>query len=159
MFNCINFIVTVPPQPRCPDSIGDAPGPSAPPVAWIETNSPAPFFATSLSHEHENVGPWETGGRWREQTAWQHVGHSSCREREKKKEKEKPPPSTPFTSQRESYSAVTDEDGRFRIPNVRVGGPYTVTASLSSFRDERIENVNIALGEDRPLNSGWHSPP
>jgi len=49
------------------------------------------------------------------------------------------------------YTAVTDEDGRFQIPNVRVGGPYTVTASLSSFRDERIENVNIALGEDRPL--------
>lgn len=49
------------------------------------------------------------------------------------------------------YTSVTDTDGRFQIPNVRVGGPYSVTASLSSFLDQRLENVNVALGEDHPL--------
>jgi hypothetical protein len=49
------------------------------------------------------------------------------------------------------YSAVTDTEGRFQIPNVVVGGPYTVTASLSGFRDERTDNVNVALGEDKTL--------
>ena len=46
---------------------------------------------------------------------------------------------------------MTDAEGRFQIPNVRAGGPYTVTASLSGFRDERMENVNVGLGEDRPV--------
>ena len=49
------------------------------------------------------------------------------------------------------YAAVTDTEGRFQIPNVRAGGPYTITASLSGFRDERMENVNVGLGEDRPV--------
>ena len=49
------------------------------------------------------------------------------------------------------YAAVTDTEGRFQIPNVRAGGPYTITASLSGFRDERMESVNVGLGEDRPV--------
>ena len=49
------------------------------------------------------------------------------------------------------YAAVSDTEGRFQIPNVRAGGPYTLTASLSGFRDERMENVNVGLGEDRPV--------
>jgi hypothetical protein len=49
------------------------------------------------------------------------------------------------------YSAVTDTEGRFQILNVRVGGPYTLTASLSSFRDQRLDNVNVALGEDHAV--------
>ena len=31
------------------------------------------------------------------------------------------------------YEAVTREDGRYQLPGMRVGGPYTVTASLSGF--------------------------
>lgn len=49
------------------------------------------------------------------------------------------------------YEAVTGGDGRYQIPNVRVGGPYTVTAALSGFKDQKEENVNVALGEDRSL--------
>jgi hypothetical protein len=30
-----------------------------------------------------------------------------------------------------TYGTVTREDGRFNLPNIRVGGPYTVTVSLS----------------------------
>ena len=36
----------------------------------------------------------------------------------------------------EGRDAVTGADGRYQIPNVRVGGPYTVTATLSGFRDQ-----------------------
>ena len=49
------------------------------------------------------------------------------------------------------YETVTGADGRFQIPNVRVGGPYTVTATLSGFKDQKEANVNVALGEDRSL--------
>ena len=34
-----------------------------------------------------------------------------------------------------SYEAVTGGDGSFTIPNVRVGGPYTVKATLAGFRE------------------------
>ena len=49
------------------------------------------------------------------------------------------------------YETVTGSDGRYQIPNVRVGGPYTVTATLSGFRVQKEENVNVALGEERSL--------
>ena len=32
-----------------------------------------------------------------------------------------------------TYEAVTQADGRFVMPGMRVGGPYTVTASLTGF--------------------------
>ena len=35
-----------------------------------------------------------------------------------------------------TYEAVTREDGRFTIPGVRVGGPYTVTAELAGFQPQ-----------------------
>ena len=33
-----------------------------------------------------------------------------------------------------TYEAVTQTDGRYFIPGMRVGGPYKVTATLSGFR-------------------------
>ena len=44
------------------------------------------------------------------------------------------------------YTAVTGPTGTFLIPNVRVGGPYRVTASLEGFRPFATSNVNVALG-------------
>src|SRR4029453_8402580 len=49
------------------------------------------------------------------------------------------------------YETVTGADGEYRILNVRVGGPYTVTASLNGFRTQKRELVNVALGEDRSV--------
>jgi hypothetical protein len=49
------------------------------------------------------------------------------------------------------YEAITGADGQFQILNVRVGGPYTVTATLSGFRDETQNDVFVALGENRPV--------
>jgi hypothetical protein len=45
-----------------------------------------------------------------------------------------------------NYEAVTQADGRFFIPGMRVGGPYKVTASLSGFTTEVQNNVTLSLG-------------
>lgn len=49
------------------------------------------------------------------------------------------------------YTAATQANGRFSILNVRVGGPYTVTAKISGFRPSVQKDINIALGESRNL--------
>src|SRR5690606_29371919 len=45
-----------------------------------------------------------------------------------------------------SYSATSGDDGRFVLPNVRVGGPYTVTAQLDGFRTSETTSVQVNLG-------------
>ena len=47
-----------------------------------------------------------------------------------------------------SYDAVSDAQGRFNILNVRVG-PYDITATMSGFKDEKQQAVDVALGEQR----------
>jgi hypothetical protein len=49
------------------------------------------------------------------------------------------------------YEAVTGAEGRFEIPNVRVG-PYTLVAALSGFRDQTHSGVIVALGENRAID-------
>ena len=44
------------------------------------------------------------------------------------------------------YDAVTGSNGRFVIPNVRVGGPYRVTGTLEGFRTFTSDNVTVPLG-------------
>jgi hypothetical protein len=50
------------------------------------------------------------------------------------------------------YTAVTAANGRFSILNVRVGGPYTVTATISGFRPQTQKGIEIALGEGRQVS-------
>ena len=50
-----------------------------------------------------------------------------------------------------TYESLSESTGRYQILNVRVGGPYTVTASLSGFRDRTVTGVMVALGEDRAV--------
>ena len=45
-----------------------------------------------------------------------------------------------------SYEGVSQADGRFFIPGMRVGGPYKVTASLSGFTPESKDNISLSLG-------------
>jgi len=42
--------------------------------------------------------------------------------------------------------ATTRQDGKFTIPGMRVGGPYTVTAELSGFAPEKKEGLTLSLG-------------
>jgi len=50
-----------------------------------------------------------------------------------------------------NYETVTGSDGSFSIQNVRVGGPYTITASLAGFRDAQLTNVQVTLGDARQV--------
>ncbi len=49
------------------------------------------------------------------------------------------------------YGTVTREDGRFNLPNVRTGGPYTVTVSYIGYETDIITDLRLALGESRSL--------
>jgi hypothetical protein len=48
-----------------------------------------------------------------------------------------------------TYEAITQGDGHYAMPAVRVGGPYTIKASLGKFKTEEQSGVQVALGETR----------
>ena len=52
------------------------------------------------------------------------------------------------------YATVTDAAGRFRIANVKVGGPYEVVVSLTGFQMQTISDVYVRLGENTYLSVG-----
>lgn len=51
-----------------------------------------------------------------------------------------------------TYEAVTQSDGRFTMLAVRVGGPYTVKASLAGFKTEEQSGIQAGLGETRQVD-------
>jgi hypothetical protein len=51
-----------------------------------------------------------------------------------------------------SYEAVTDANGHFEIPNVRIGGPYTLTATLSGFKDSAQNEIFVKLGTEAAVD-------
>jgi hypothetical protein len=51
-----------------------------------------------------------------------------------------------------TYEGLTDSQGRFTLLNVRVGGPYEVTAQLAGFREREVGDVQVALGEARQVD-------
>src|SRR3954464_7571518 len=53
-----------------------------------------------------------------------------------------------------TYEAVSQADGRFMMPGMRVGGPYTLTASLTGFTSEVKNNVSVSLGVTQDLDFG-----
>lgn len=50
------------------------------------------------------------------------------------------------------YGTLTDIDGLYRIPNMRVGGPYKVTVSYVGYNVLTKENVTLNLGQTQSLN-------
>ncbi len=50
------------------------------------------------------------------------------------------------------YGATTRDDGRFSIPGMRVGGPYTVTVSYVGYEKKQKENIYLNLGIAKDLN-------
>src|SRR4051794_8408452 len=53
-----------------------------------------------------------------------------------------------------TYEAVSQADGRFMMPGMRVGGPYTLTASLTGFTSEVKNNVSVSLGVTQDVDFG-----
>ena len=45
------------------------------------------------------------------------------------------------------YSTTTRKDGRYNLPNLRIGGPYTVTTTFTGYKPETQDNINILLGQ------------
>lgn len=50
------------------------------------------------------------------------------------------------------YGTTTNVDGRFTLPNLRVGGPYEVTASYVGYNDEKQDGLYLALGQTARLD-------
>ncbi len=47
------------------------------------------------------------------------------------------------------FGAYTREDGRYTIPNLKVGGPYAIKASYVGFAPKELTNVFFELGEKK----------
>ena len=50
------------------------------------------------------------------------------------------------------YTASSNGDGRFTIPNMRVGGPYTVTTTYVGYKSNKVEDVFLTLAQKFTLN-------
>ncbi|MCD8742053.1 carboxypeptidase regulatory-like domain-containing protein [Mucilaginibacter roseus] len=51
-----------------------------------------------------------------------------------------------------NYYTSTNADGRYTIPNMRVGGPYLIEASYIGYEKSVTDNINLRLGEQFVLN-------
>ncbi len=51
------------------------------------------------------------------------------------------------------YGNITNGDGYYRIPNMRVGGPYTVTVTFVGYQEFKKENVYLTLGQAFKINA------
>lgn len=51
------------------------------------------------------------------------------------------------------YGISTNADGRFTIPNMRVGGPYEVLVSYIGFKGEKFSGITLQLGQKFTLNA------
>lgn len=59
------------------------------------------------------------------------------------------------------YGTITNEEGKFRLPNLRVGGPYTLTVSYVGYETKTESGINLSLGQDYridiPMGEGVES--
>jgi hypothetical protein len=51
-----------------------------------------------------------------------------------------------------TYGAASDFDGYFRISNMRVGGPYTITITYVGYKEYSDTNVFLQLGDSKRIN-------
>ncbi|MCQ2306111.1 MAG: carboxypeptidase regulatory-like domain-containing protein [Bacteroidales bacterium] len=50
------------------------------------------------------------------------------------------------------YSTVADENGNYRLSNVRAGGPYTIQVRMVGYQPLNVEGVYAALGETKYIS-------
>ena len=46
------------------------------------------------------------------------------------------------------YSTTSRKDGRYNLPNLRIGGPYTITTTFVGFKPVVQENITLLLGQE-----------
>lgn len=49
------------------------------------------------------------------------------------------------------YASVSRSDGRFNIPNLRVGGPYTFKVTFIGYKDFVQDNITLSIGQDQRI--------
>jgi len=49
------------------------------------------------------------------------------------------------------YASVSRSDGRFNIPNLRVGGPYTFKVSFIGYKTYQLDNITLTIGQDQRI--------
>ncbi len=54
------------------------------------------------------------------------------------------------------YVVLTDLDGKYFIPNMNSGGPYTVKTSFIGYKESVKENITLSLGENQKINFQLH---
>ena len=54
------------------------------------------------------------------------------------------------------YRAVTNIDGRYTISGMKAGGPYEVEISYIGFQSSRIDNLQLALGQNSVVDATLH---
>ena len=50
------------------------------------------------------------------------------------------------------YGTSTRIDGRYNLPNLKIGGPYTITVSFIGFKSETENDVTLLLGQSHKSN-------
>ncbi|QHT68131.1 TonB-dependent receptor [Rhodocytophaga rosea] len=50
------------------------------------------------------------------------------------------------------YGTATLPTGKYNLPNVRIGGPYTVTVSFVGYQEQKREGINLSLGQNLSLD-------
>src|SRR5215470_7011532 len=51
-----------------------------------------------------------------------------------------------------STGTQTNAKGIFVIPNLKVGGPYTIKISYTGMQEQTLDNINLILGNNPDLN-------
>ncbi|MDE3213699.1 MAG: carboxypeptidase regulatory-like domain-containing protein, partial [Bacteroidota bacterium] len=46
------------------------------------------------------------------------------------------------------YITTTRKDGRYNLPGLRIGGPYTITVTYVGYKPEKQDNVTLVVGQD-----------
>jgi len=51
------------------------------------------------------------------------------------------------------YATVTRTDGRFNLPNLRVGGPYAFKVTFIGYKDFIQESITLSIGQDQRIDA------
>lgn len=50
------------------------------------------------------------------------------------------------------YGSISNQEGRFVINNMRIGGPYKVTVTFVGYKEQVVNDINLSLGTTANLN-------
>src|SRR4249920_2395781 len=50
------------------------------------------------------------------------------------------------------YVTVSRQDGRYNLPNLKIGGPYTVVVSFVGYKQMRKDSITLIVGQAYDLN-------